>query len=126
MIDEQEAREIRGRIMHVLGDVQSLVEHVNALTGIPPVDERKTFPLKRLRRERGWTHERVACELQRAAARSRNRIPDRKTLRCMIIDWESEKRLPNTFYRELLHQSFMDESVHAQDQASPNNLRRAG
>lgn len=126
MIDEQQAREIRGRIMHVLGDVQALVEHVNELTGIPPVDERRTFPLKRLRRERGWTYTRVAFELQRAAAHSRNRVPDRKTLTCMIADWESEKRLPNTFYRELLRQSFMGDTAHTQDQETTMDFRRAG
>ncbi|MFF0526687.1 hypothetical protein ACFYTC_49065 [Actinomadura nitritigenes] len=110
-MNDQEFQLLRGRILHVLGDVESLAEHVNTLMGCAPV-ERKPFPVLYLRRERGWSQARVVTELQRAASTCGHRLPDRKELQQLVSGWE-RGLAPNAFYRELLRMVFGRGSHHA-------------
>jgi hypothetical protein len=98
--ESSELQTLRGRVMHVLGDVQALANHLNTLEGCSPID-RRPVPVKSLRTQRGWPAARVAAELERAAIDCGVRLPDRKTLRCMVIGWEGGLA-PDPFYRELL------------------------
>jgi hypothetical protein len=86
--------------MHVLGDVDALASHVNTLLGCSPVD-RKPFPLQYLRRERGWSQNRVVSELQKAAADSGQKPPTTPQLQELVSGWE-KGLAPSPYYRELL------------------------
>jgi hypothetical protein len=99
-----ELQTLRGRVMHVLGDVQALANHLNTLDGCSPID-RRVVPIKHLRDRRGWSIARVVIELEKAAHDCGQKPPDRKTLRSMVIGWEGGL-VPDPFYRELLRTIF--------------------
>lgn len=104
MTEVTELQTLRGRVMHVLGDVQALANHLNTLDGCSPID-RRVVPIKRLRDQCGWSVARVVIELEKAAQECGQKLPDRKTLRSMVIGWEGGL-IPDPFYRELLRTIF--------------------
>src|SRR5262245_32864514 len=94
-----ELEQLRGRVMHVLGDLQSLVDHINMALGWGPID-RRPIPIRHLRQQRGWSREHLALQLEAAAKDCRYNPPDHSTVLSMISGWESG--LPvDPFYREL-------------------------
>lgn len=100
MAEVTELQVLRGRVMHVLGDVQTLANYLNTLSGCSPID-RRPVPIKSLRNQRGWSFNRMAVELEKAARDCGQRLPERKALRSMIAGWEGGL-IPDPFYRELL------------------------
>jgi hypothetical protein len=100
-----ELQALRGRVMHVLGDVQALANHLNTLAGCSPID-RRPVPIKSLRNQRSWSVAHVVIELEKAARECGQGFPDRKTLRSMVIGWEAGL-IPDPFYRELLRMIFV-------------------
>jgi hypothetical protein len=103
-VTDAELKQLRGRIMHVLGDVEALATHMNTLMGSQPL-RGKPFPVQYLRRQRGWSQARVVLELEKAAAVCGQHLPMEKDLKSMVAAWE-RGLAPSAFHRELLRMIF--------------------
>ena len=105
---EEDLRLIRGRILHVLGDVEALAERINTLMGCQTM-KGKPFPVLYLRRQRGWSPARLVAELQRAAVTCGHPVPEKRALEELVSGWE-RGLAPGAFHRELLRMVFRPES----------------
>jgi hypothetical protein len=103
-VTDAELKQLRGRIMHVLGDVEALAAHMNTLMGSHSVPG-KPFPIQYLRRQRGWSQARVIVELKKAAAICGQHLPTETDLKSMVAAWERGLP-PSPFHRELLGMVF--------------------
>ncbi|GII22589.1 hypothetical protein Pme01_21860 [Planosporangium mesophilum] len=58
--------------------------------------------IRRVRRQRGWSQQRLIFEMQRVAPRLGMTVPAPESLKAMLSRWENGHQVPDAYNRRLL------------------------